>query len=97
MGTQYVRPGHSRFDTLVSSTGAPQETVLSLVLFTLYTKTFNYNSESYHVQKFFKQQEDGCRKLILDFAALCDSSHLHLNSTKTKDMVVNFKEAQAPL
>lgn len=91
-GTQYARPGHSKFDTLVSSTGALQENVLSLVLFTLYTKTFNYNSESYHVQKFFGQQEDECRKLIQD------RNHLESpGSTKTKEMVVDFKEAQAPL
>ncbi|KAI3365706.1 hypothetical protein L3Q82_010151, partial [Scortum barcoo] len=39
-------------DVVVSDTGAPQGTVLSPFLFTLYTTDFQYNSESCHLQKF---------------------------------------------
>ncbi|KAI3357209.1 hypothetical protein L3Q82_015668 [Scortum barcoo] len=39
---QYVRLGDCRSDTVASSTGAPQGTVLSPVLFTLYTSDFQY-------------------------------------------------------
>ncbi|KAI3373990.1 hypothetical protein L3Q82_022555 [Scortum barcoo] len=49
---QYVRLGDCRSDTVASSTGAPQGTVLSPVLFTLYTSDFQYKSEFCHVQKF---------------------------------------------
>ena len=40
------------FERVVSSTAAPQRTILSLFLFTLYTSDFQYNSESCHLQKY---------------------------------------------
>ena len=49
---QYVHLGDCRSATMVSSTGAPQGTVLPPALFTLYRSDFQYNSESCHVQKF---------------------------------------------
>ncbi|KAI3360683.1 hypothetical protein L3Q82_002553 [Scortum barcoo] len=74
---QYVRLGDCRSDTVASSTGAPQGTVLSPVLFTLYTSDFQYKSEFCHVQKFADNtaivgcirsgQEDEYRELIKDF------------------------------
>ncbi|KAI3359708.1 hypothetical protein L3Q82_013804 [Scortum barcoo] len=74
---QYVRLGDCRSDTVASSTGAPQGTVLSPVLFTLYTSDFQYKSEFCHVQKFADDtaivgcirsgQEDEYRELIKDF------------------------------
>ncbi len=80
---QYVRLGDCRSDTVVSSTGALQGTVLSPVLFTLYTSDFKYNSESCHVQNFADNtaivgcissgHEEEYRKLIQDFVAWCDS------------------------
>ena len=42
---QYVRLGNCVSGTLLSNTGAPQETVLAPFLFTLYTSDFKYNSE----------------------------------------------------
>ncbi|KAI3374456.1 hypothetical protein L3Q82_006277 [Scortum barcoo] len=98
---QYVRLGDCRSDTVASSTGAPQGTVLSPVLFTLYTSDFQYKSEFCHVQKFADDtaivgcirsgQEDEYRELIKDFVTWCDSNHLLLNTTKTKEMVVDFR------
>ncbi len=41
--------------------------------------------------------EEEYRKLIQDFVAWCDSNHLHLNTTKTKEMVVDFRRPRLRL
>ncbi|KAI4877848.1 hypothetical protein NFI96_007782 [Prochilodus magdalenae] len=74
---QHVRIRDCSSDTVISSTGAPQWTVLSPVLFTLYTSDFKYNSELCHMQKFSDDtavvgcvrngQEREYRSLVQDF------------------------------
>ncbi|KAK7896143.1 hypothetical protein WMY93_021468 [Mugilogobius chulae] len=49
---KFVRMGGSPSSTLCCSLGAPQGTVLSPVLFTLYTSNFHHNPEACHMQTF---------------------------------------------
>lgn len=104
---QHVRIRDQTSDTVISSIGAPQGTVLSPILFTLYTSDFKYNSESCHMQKFSDDtaivgcvrdgQEGEYRSLIEDFVVWSKSNHLLLNISKTKELVVDFRRSRSPL
>ena len=86
---------------VVSGTGAPQGTVLSPFLFTLYTTDFQYNSESCHLQKFSDDSAVvGCirdgqggeyRALVDNFVEWSGKNHLLLNVDKTREMVIDFR------
>ncbi|KAI3358230.1 hypothetical protein L3Q82_003232 [Scortum barcoo] len=92
---QYIGLKDIKSDTVVSSTGAPQGTVLAPLLFTLYTSDFFYNSELCHIQKYADDtaivgcirddREEEYRRLVGDFAAWCHTNHLQLNTSKTKE------------
>ena len=98
---QFVKLKGCVSDMVVSSTGAPQGTVLSPFLFTLYTSDFQYNSESCHLQKYSDDsavvgcisdgQEAEYRELIGQFVKWCSNNHLILNTNKTKEMIVDFR------
>ncbi|KAI4896389.1 hypothetical protein NFI96_003559 [Prochilodus magdalenae] len=65
---------------------------------------FRYNSETCHMQKFSDDtaivacvrggQEAEYRNLVEDFVAWCHRNNLLLNTSKTKEMVVNFRRAR---
>ncbi|TWW73509.1 hypothetical protein D4764_15G0009030 [Takifugu flavidus] len=79
---------------------APQGTVLSPFLFTLYTSDFSYNSDSCHLQKFSddttivgrvsEENELEYREVITNFVAWCELNHLRINASKTREVVINF-------
>ena len=95
---QLVRLKDCLSDTVVSSPGAPRGTILSPVLFTLYTSDFCYNTESYHMQKFSDNTAIvGCIRDVRvlggstgSFVQWCRLNHLQLNTAKTKEMVVGL-------
>lgn len=81
---QYVRVVDYSSDTVDSSTGTPQGTVLSPVLFTLYTSDLKHNSESCHMQKYSDDtaivgcirdgQEREYRSLVEDFVSCAEQT-----------------------
>lgn len=101
---QFVRLGSTTSDTVTSSTGAPQGTVLAPLLFILYTADFMHNTELCHVQKFSDDtaivgcirggDEGEYRSLVKDFATWSHLNHLQLNTSKTKEMVVDFRRCR---
>ncbi|KAJ8358379.1 hypothetical protein AAFF_G00011550, partial [Aldrovandia affinis] len=94
-------------ETVTCSSGAPQGTVLSPFLFTIYTSDFRYDSETCHMQKFSDDtaivarvvdgQEDEYRGLVNDFCDWSTRNHLQLNVGKTREMVVDFRRKKAQL
>ncbi|KAI3355023.1 hypothetical protein L3Q82_017847 [Scortum barcoo] len=102
----FVRLGSVLSDVVVSDTGAPQGTVLSPFLFTLYTTDFQYNSESCHLQKFsddsavvgcIREGEEGeYRTLVDNFVEWSEQNHLRLNVNKTREMVIDFRRKKMP-
>ncbi|KAI3374567.1 hypothetical protein L3Q82_021133 [Scortum barcoo] len=104
---QFVRLGSVLSDVVVSDTGAPQGTVLSPFLFTLYTTDFQYNSESCHLQKFSDdsavvgciregRREGEYRTLVDNFVEWSEQNHLRLNVNKTREMVIDFRRKKMP-
>ena len=89
-------------DTITTFTGAPQGTVLSPFLFTLYTSDCRWNEESCHLQKFsddsavlgliLKDNENRYREKVDYFVNWCKDNYLLLNVSKTKEVVIDFRK-----
>ena len=85
---QFVRMGSVLSDAVVSDTGAPQGTVLSPILFTLYTTDFQYNTGSCHLQNISDDlavvgcigegQDEENRALVNNFVEWTEKNHLRL-------------------
>lgn len=90
--------------SVVSSTKAPQGTVLSPFLFILYTSDFRYDTETCHLLKFSDDSAVvGCirgknlseyQRVVDSIVGWCELNHLQLNISKTKELVVDFRRSR---
>ena len=89
-------------DTINTFTGAPQGTVLSPFLFTLYTSDCRFSSDSCYLQKFsddsavvgllLKDNDEEYRERVESFVDWCEGNFLLLNVAKTKELVIDFRK-----
>ncbi|KAK1802673.1 hypothetical protein P4O66_004309 [Electrophorus voltai] len=100
---QSVRIGSSTYTTTTLSTGAPQGSVLSPLLFTLLTHDCAAMYSSNHIIKFTddtttvglisKNEESAYREEVRELVSWSKVNNLYLNVDKTKEMVVDFRRA----
>lgn len=98
---QYVRVHDTKSEIITTNIGAPQGTVLSPFLFTLYTSDCRHSSASCHLQKFsddsalvgYITNNDHAvyQKEVDSFVSWCDDAHLILNIDETKELIFDFK------
>ena len=99
--SQYVRLKDYVSDVVLWSMGAPQGTVVSCSLFTLYTSVLKHNIVKCHLKKFSiytavvgcvsQGNEQEYREVINDFVNWRECNHLHINTSKTKVILINFQ------
>ena len=104
--SQYVKIGQSSTSNVISSsTGAPQGTVLAPFLFTLYTSDCRSQSSKCPLIKFADDtaligliSKDDYRAFfsqVDSFVNHCDTNYLELNVSKTKEMVIDFRQTRS--
>ncbi|KAK1785701.1 hypothetical protein P4O66_019042, partial [Electrophorus voltai] len=101
---QSVRIGSNTSNTTTLSTGAPQGSVLSPLLFTLLTHDCAAMHSSNHIIKFAddttvvglinKDNESAYREEVRELVSWCKVNNLYLNVDQTKEMVVDFRRAR---
>ncbi|TWW65003.1 putative RNA-directed DNA polymerase from transposon BS [Takifugu flavidus] len=101
---QHVRSGHSRSTTITLSTGVPQGCVLSPFLYSLFTHDCRPVHGSNSIIKFAddttviglirNNDETAYREEVERLTTWCANNNLVLNTSKTKELIVDFRKAR---
>uniref|UniRef100_A0A8C7Q6V0 Reverse transcriptase domain-containing protein n=1 Tax=Oncorhynchus mykiss TaxID=8022 RepID=A0A8C7Q6V0_ONCMY len=99
---QVVRVGSNTSASLILNTRAPQECVLSPLLYSLFTHDCMARHDSNTIIKFADDttvvglitdnDETSYREEVRDLAGWCQNNSLSLNVTKTKEMIVDYRK-----
>ncbi|KAK1805486.1 hypothetical protein P4O66_019788 [Electrophorus voltai] len=99
---QFVRIGSSTSNTTTLSTGAPQGSVLSPLLFMTHDCAVMHSSN--HIIKFAddttvvglinKDNKSAYREEVQELVSWCKVNNLYLNIDKAKEMIVDFRRAR---
>ena len=101
---QAVRVGNITSSTLTLNTGAPQGCVLSPLLYSLFTHDCVATHSSNTIVKFADDttvigqitddDETAYREEVENLTSWCQDNNLHLNISKTKELIVDYRKQQ---
>ena len=99
---QAVRIGNNTSSTLILDTGAPQGCVLSPLLYSLFTHDCMARHDSNTIIMFADDRtmvglitdnaETAYREEVRDLVVWCQDNNLSLHVSKTKEMIVDYRE-----
>ncbi len=101
--SQCVRVNAAVSSPIMTNTEAPQGSVISPVLFTLYTNESRAKSSDVFSVKFtddtvivglITKDETKYRRCVDEFVEWCHASFLQLNTKKTKEMIFDFRTSR---
>src|SRR4029434_1191370 len=99
-----VRIGDRTSSTVITNTGTPQGCVLSPLLFSLFTQDCAATPSSNLIVKFADDttilglitgnDESAYREEVVNLTTWCQDNNLSLNTSKTKEMIVDYRRRQ---